>query len=96
MLVEILLDSAYISLDPLYLSFQIPINTHSPQVMAVLHDTETVAADNVIVVEPLAGRRASKTRIRSGVKRIGDLIDPEHHLTKFEIERLLSQNIGGA
>ncbi len=96
MLVEILRNSAYISMDPTEPSFQILLNTHSPQVMESLNDAEIVAADNVIVVEPLRNRKSIKTRMRTGVKRIGDIIDPEKHLTKFEIEKLLHQNHGAA
>ena len=91
MLVEILRNSAYISMDTREPSFQILLNTHSPRVMESLQDSEIVAADNVFVVEASRGRKAIKTRMRTGVKRIGDLVDPAQNLTKFEIERLLHQ-----
>lgn len=96
MLVEILRNTAYISMDPKEPSFQIILNTHSPKVMESLKEDEIVAADNVIIVEPAQRRKAIRTRMRVGVKRMGDLIDPEKHLTKFEIERLLHQNQGAA
>lgn len=77
-------------------SFQIVVNSHSPAVMASLNDPEIVVADSVIDVDPDAGTRATRTRMRTDVKPIDDLIDPERHLTRFEVERLLRRRIDAA
>lgn len=75
--------------------FQILINTHSPKLMRALHDDEIVAADSVTVLDPATRTKASRTRMRSGVNPTPDLFDPEHYLTRAEVERLL-QNTSDA
>lgn len=72
-------------------SFQIIVNSHSPVVMESLKDHEIVVADSVIDVDPATKSRATRTRMRTDVRRMADLIDPERHLTRFEVERLLQR-----
>ena len=94
LLVKFLREAASISVDvPI---FQVLINTHSPKVMAALEDSEIVAADTVMGMDPGAGRKASRTRMRSGVLASSDLFDPEHHLVRAEIERLLQRTVDAA
>jgi predicted ATPase len=69
--------------------FQILINTHSPKVMASLKDDEIIAADTVSVINPTTKLRIAKTRMRTSVQSSGDLFDPERHLVRSEIEKLL-------
>lgn len=88
-LIEFLRGAAEISADPALPTFQILLNTHSPIVMESLIDKEIVAADVMTSVVPTTGIRASRTRMRTGVKPIGDLFNPEHHLARTEIDRLL-------
>lgn len=71
--------------------FQIIINTHSPKVMASLHDDEIVAADTVNVINPSTKVRIAKTRMRTGLQSTADLFDPERHLVRSEIEKLLQR-----
>ncbi|WP_294197294.1 AAA family ATPase [uncultured Sphingomonas sp.] len=94
-LISILRDAAEISADPVEPTFQVILNTHSPKVMAALKDTEIVAADAVSMIDPSTTRRSTKTRMRTGIKASGDLIDPERHLIRAEIDRLL-QHAGDA
>ena len=96
MLIDILRNSASISDDPDDPPFQILVNTHSPKVMAALKSPEIVAVDNVIVVEPSIKRQSVKTRMRTGVKLMGDLFNPETHLSTFEIDRLLQKMTSAA
>ncbi len=91
MLVEFLRNAANVSTDPDIPSFQILLNTHSPTVMAELHDKEIVAADSVIEILPDTRIRSTKTRMRTGIKPIGDMFEPEKHLSRFEVDRLLRQ-----
>lgn len=69
--------------------FQVLLATHSPAVMEALQDEELVVADSVIGLGPQAGVRAVRTRMRTGVGPQADLFDPEHMLTRDEVERLL-------
>jgi predicted ATPase len=92
MLVHFLRQAAVASTDPADPSFQILIATHSPKVMASLKDQEIIAADAVSAVEPEQGRRSVRTRMRTQVRESGDLFDPEHHLLRSEIERLLQHS----
>jgi len=89
MLVEFLRGAAQVSTDPDVPSFQILLNTHSPKVMAALKDREIVAADGVVTVDPATQTMSTKTRMRSGVQSTEDMFDPETHLSRIELERLL-------
>ena len=91
MLVEFLRNAATISRDPTVPSFQILLATHSPKVMASLHDDEIVAADSVVSVDPESKLRSTRTRMRTGVQPSGDLFDPETRLSRPELERLLQR-----
>ena len=71
--------------------FQILTNTHSPAVMRSLKDNEIIAADTITMLDPAHHQKSSKTRMRTGVKEVGDLIDPERVLTRFEIDALLKK-----
>jgi predicted ATPase len=89
MLVEFLRGAAKVSTDLDIPSFQILLNTHSPKVMAALLDREIVAADSVIGIDPTSGIRSAKTRMRTGIQETGDRFNPETHLSRSEVERLL-------
>jgi predicted ATPase len=88
-LVQFLRSAAQISADPAAASFQILINTHSPKVMEALLDHEIVAADSVVTIDPATDTRSTRTRMRTGISPGGDLFDPETHLSRFEVEKLL-------
>jgi predicted ATPase len=94
-LVEFLRNAANVSPDPLIPSFQVLLNTHSPKVMAELKNNEIVAADSVVTVDPTTKIRSTKTRMRTGIQSVGDMFDPETHLSRSEVERLL-QNLTDA
>jgi predicted ATPase len=72
-------------------SFQVLLNTHSPKVMAELHNHEIVAADSVISVDPANRVRSARTRMRTGIQSSDDMFDPETHLSRSEVERLLQK-----
>lgn len=74
--------------------FQVIVNTHSPAVMQALKDTEIVAADVVNVSAEIGVTK--KTRMRGSPSDIGDLVDPEKSLTRFEIEKLLHRKFDAA
>lgn len=95
-LIELLRKSTGVATAPNGRSFQIILNSHSPKVMEALHDTEIVAADSVVEIDRNSGTRASRTRMRTGVRPIGDIIDPERTLTRFEVDRLLRQRTDAA
>jgi hypothetical protein len=76
--------------------FQILVNTHSPKVMAALHDVEIVAADSLVTINRLTRTKSTRTRMRTGIESQSDLFDPEHHLTRPEVERLLQKATGSA
>ena len=95
MLIEFLRGAAGVSFEPDVPSFQILLNTHSPKVMAALKDHEIVAADSVVDIDAAAQARTTKTRMRTGVQATSDMFDPEKHLSRFEIDRLL-QNLTDA
>lgn len=95
-LVEFLRSGAQITSELEGNSFQILINTHSPKVMEALRDEEIVAADTTVTVDPANGTRATKTRMRTGVTPNGDLFDPEKHLSRFEVEKLLQRHADAA
>jgi predicted ATPase len=76
--------------------FQILVNTHSPKVMAALHDDEIVAADSLVTINRLTRTKSTRTRMRTGIESQSDLFDPEHHLTRPEVERLLQKATGSA
>jgi predicted ATPase len=89
MLVEFLRNAANVSTEAGVSSFQILLNTHSPRVMKELRDREIVAADSVVSVDPVTRDRAARTRMRTGIQATGDMFDPETHLPRAEVERLL-------
>ncbi|MGV9006968.1 MAG: AAA family ATPase [Brevundimonas sp.] len=89
MLVAFLRDAAQIDPSGVEKPFQILLNTHSPKVMSALKDHEIVASDSVLTVDPETRIKAHRTRMRTGVNPVGDLLDPERHLTRAEVERLL-------
>jgi predicted ATPase len=91
MLVEFLRGAANASMDPETPSFQILLNTHSPKVMAALHDREIVAADSVVTVDPVSRVTSTRTRMRTGIQSTSDIFDPETHLSRSEVERLLQK-----
>lgn len=91
MLVEFLRNAAIVSSDPQVPSFQVLLATHSPKVMSSLNDDEIVAADSVVSVDPVSKVRSTRTRMRTGVQPTGDLLDPETHLSRSELERLLQR-----
>jgi predicted ATPase len=95
-LVEFLRDATAVRSDSEYPPFQVLLNTHSPKVMAALLDSEIVAADMVVGVHPETKQRAARTRMRRGIDRSGDLFDPERHLARAEVERLLQHPVGAA
>ena len=78
MLVQLLRSATEIDSESESPLFQVLLNTHSPKVMNALQDSEIVAADTVI------GR---------GVESTIDLFDPERHLVRSEIERLLQHPV---
>ena len=57
--------------------------------MAALQNHEIVAADSVINIDPASSLRSSKTRIRTGINATSDMFNPETHLSRSEVERLL-------
>ncbi|NGM51206.1 AAA family ATPase [Caulobacter sp. 602-2] len=89
MLIKFLRDAARIEPGSDTVPFQILINTHSPKVMSALEDSEIVAADGVSVIDPATRKKANRTRMRTGLGREMDMFDPERHLTRFEVDRLL-------
>ena len=96
MLVEFLRNAANASVDPEVPSFQILLNTHSPKVMGALHDSEIVAADSVVGIDPTTRVRSTKTRMRTGITSVGDMLEPEKHLSRFEVEHLLQHSTDAA
>lgn len=90
-LIDILRNATKIDPDPTQVTFQVVLNTHSPKVMAALEDTEIVAADVVTMVDPTSMGRTSRTRMRTGVKVSGDLVEPERYLVRAEVDRLLQR-----
>lgn len=90
-LVKLLRYATEISSDPSQDIFQVILNTHSPKVMTNLEDNEIVAADVVTSTNPKTGKRNSKTRMRTGVKPMEDLIEPERYLVRAELDRLLQR-----
>jgi predicted ATPase len=91
MLVEFLRGAASVSTNLDEPSFQVLLNTHSPKVMAALRDREIVAADSVVSIDPVSRVRSVKTRMRAGIESTSDLFDPETHLSRIEVERLLQR-----
>lgn len=67
--------------------FQVLVNTHSPVLMCHLHDDEIISADLVSYL--VDGIARKKTRMRSNPSPQHAMFDPEEHLTRFEIEKLL-------
>ncbi len=95
-LVQILRDASAIHSDPEYPLFQVLLNTHSPKVMEALLDFEIVAADMVVGVHPESKQHAARTRMRRGLEMSSDLFDPEKHLVRAEVERLLQHPVDAA
>jgi len=90
-LIRILRDATRVEEDLSEPTFQVLMNTHSPKVMAALHDSEIVAADMVTLVDPNTGKNCSRTRMRVGISASTDLIEPERYLTRAEVDRLLQK-----
>jgi predicted ATPase len=96
-LIEYLRDAVSESLTASELEpFQVILNTHSPKVMNSLLDKEIVAADVVQEIDPGSSVKSNRTRMRSGVSEMSDLIDPEHYLTRAEVARLLQNTTDAA
>jgi predicted ATPase len=89
MLLEFLRGAANVSTDPGISSFQLLLNTHFPKVMKELRDREIVAADSVVSIDPASRVRSTRTRMRTGIQSTRDMFDPETHLSRIEVERLL-------
>lgn len=96
MLVEFLREATTIDADSTVPLFQIILNTHSPKVMAALQDTEIVAADVVIGIEPSTKLVSHRTRMRTGISPSEDLFDPKKYLARSEVERLLQHTVDAA
>jgi predicted ATPase len=96
MLVEFLRDATTIEADSSEPLFQIILNTHSPKVMAALQDTEIVAADVVIGIEPSTKLVSPRTRMRTGISPSEDMFDREKYLVRSEVERLLQHTVDAA
>lgn len=96
MLVSFLRSAAQIDPEGKEKPFQVLLNTHSPKVMNALRDHEIVAADSVVTIDAATREKSTRTRMRSGVNPSGDLLDPEHYLTRVEVERLLQNNTDAA
>ena len=88
MLVDLLRNAAQISFEDDQPSFQILLNSHSPIVMAALKDDELVSAESVVTIDPKKHSRSTQTRMRV-YSEPGNLFNPEKHLTRSEIKRLL-------
>jgi predicted ATPase len=76
--------------------FQVLLNTHSPKVMEALQDDEIIAADTVTTVDPQTRLQSTKTRMRAGLSGSADMFDPQKHLSRSEIERLLQHSTDAA
>ncbi len=96
MLIQLLRDAAQPGGEADQRPFQILLNTHSPKVMEALRDDEIVAADSVNTLDPATRTKSTRTRMRTGVAPTPDLVDPEHYLTRVEIDRLLRQSVDAA
>jgi len=88
-LIDLLRSATLIDPAPDSATFQVLLNTHSPKVMEALRDEEIVAADVVTIIDPVSKGLSSRTRMRTGVKPTGDLVEPERYLVRAEIDRLL-------
>ncbi len=95
-LVEFLRQAAHVSTGPDDPSFQVLLNTHSPKVMKALHDDEIVVADTIVSIDPAGPTRSVRSRMRTGVKSMGDLFDPNRHLTRFQVDQTLQRLGDGA
>jgi predicted ATPase len=76
--------------------FQILVNTHSPAVMAALEDNEIIAADAVRTINPETGKKAVRTRMRTGLMTNKLLLDPETDLNRQELASFLRREVGAA
>jgi predicted ATPase len=95
-LIDFLRQATSVHRDSRHPLFQVILNTHSPKVMAALHDSEIVAADMVVGVDSNSKQRTARTRMRRGVEKASDLFDPALHLVRAEIERLLQRPVDAA
>lgn len=95
-LVNYLRASTEVHDDPDNSLFQVILNTHSPKVMSALKDSEIVAADMVLEVEGGQKVSVTRTRMRRNMKAAPDLFDPELHLTRAEVTRLLQDSVDAA
>ncbi|HEY5412658.1 MAG TPA: AAA family ATPase [Caulobacteraceae bacterium] len=91
MLIQFLRQAAQVEGEGNSQPFQILLNTHSPKVMAALQDEEIVAADSVMTIDAETRTRTNRTRMRTGIVDQLNLFDPEHDLTRAELERLLQK-----
>jgi predicted ATPase len=76
--------------------FQILVNTHSPAVMAALEDDEIIAADAVRTINPETGKKAVRTRMRTGLMTNKLVLDPETDLNRQELASFLRREVGAA
>jgi predicted ATPase len=90
-LISLLRDATAIDFTPDFPTFQIILNTHSPEVMNQLRDEEIVAADTVVTVHPGQSARNSRTRMRAQIRANDDLFEPGRYLVRAEIDRLLNK-----
>lgn len=96
-LIAFLRDAATVVPEPDYYPiFQVLLNTHSPKVMEALHDDEIVAADSVVRVDPNTGARLTRTRMRRALVNPLEDFDPERHLVRAEVQRLLQHPVDAA
>lgn len=90
-LIKLLRQSTTVYAEREFPTFQVILNTHSPKVMAALRDDEIVAADMVTTVDPKSKTSNSRTRMRTGIKPMADLLDPDRYLVRAELDRLLQR-----
>ena len=95
-LVRFLREASVIDIESEYPLLQILVNTHSPKVMEALLDSEIVAADMVVAVNPDTGQRSTRTRMRRNFEVSAGAFDPEKHLKRVEVERLLQHAVDAA
>lgn len=93
MLIEFLRTAAMIVNEGETSTFQILINTHSPKIMASLNNNEIVAADSVIGINVSSKTRSTRTRMRTNVKDVGDMLNPEKCLTRIEVENFFRKRL---
>ncbi len=95
-LVEIMRLSTEMSTDKSAIPFQILINTHSPRLLRELRDNEVVVADIVGYLDKDSESKVTKTRMRVGLNQDQDLFDPERHISRSEVHRILQNGSDAA